>query len=340
MASSVRREAWNGALIWLALSGVLFGAGLVCLGVGRVFLSPREVGAVLWSVATGSPVDSMEGTVLLTLRLPRIVLSMLAGAVLATCGGALQGTLRNPLAGPQTIGALSGAGFGGSLALYFSGGPAAVMGLAFLFGILSIAFGLWVARRAGGDAVLGIVLAGIVISALFSALTTLLQYASDTERQLPSLVYWLMGSLANATSTQVWWAGVPMVVCCVLLFALAFRINVLSTGDDEAATLGLDVFRTRATTLVIVAAGCAAVVAVAGVVGWVGLVAPHMARPLAGADHQRLLPASALLGATLLLLVDTICRTAIETEIPLGAATAVIGAPVFIALLGRRAETV
>jgi iron complex transport system permease protein len=323
------------------MAGLLFVVMFICLGFGRVWLTPMRLGEVLWGALTGgTQADRMDETVVVTLRMPRIALALLSGAVLAMCGGALQGTLRNPLVGPQTIGVLSGAGFGGSLALFFSGGPLVVMASAFVFGLFSIAVAVWIAQRASGSSVLGIVLAGIVISAFFAALTTLLQYFADTEQQLPSLIFWLMGSLSNATSDKFWWAAAPMALSCVILSALAFRINVLSSGDEEAASLGVNVPQTRALVLVAVAAGCAAVVAVAGVIAWIGLVAPHIARMLVGADHRRLLPASGLLGAALLLVVDTFCRSATTAEIPLGAATAIIGAPVFIAILSRKLEWV
>jgi iron complex transport system permease protein len=180
-----------------------------------------------------------------------------------------------------------------------------------------------------------LVLAGIVISTLFSALTTLLQYLADPERQLPALVFWLMGSFAAVTMSKLALALGPIVLGVLVLTALSFRLNVLASGEDEARTLGVSVARDRTIVLCAVAVICAAVVATAGLIAWVGLVIPHLARMLFGPDHRRLLPASALLGSAFLTIVDTLCRSATAAEIPVGAVTALVGAPVFIGLLKR-----
>lgn len=320
-----------GGLVMLALATIV-----VCLGVGRVALAPGRVLAVLLSaVGVGGAVDPLESAVVLSVRLPRTLLAALSGAGLAVAGAALQGCLRNPLVGPHNVGVLSGAGFGGSIGLFLGWGPFHIAGAAFVGGLAAMLLVLWLARNAGQTTVLMLVLAGIVVSALFAALTTLLQYLADPERQLPAMVFWLMGSFATADMPKLALALGPVVLGVLVLTALSFRLNILSSGEDEARALGVPVFRDRMLVLCAVAAICAAVAAVAGLIAWVGLVIPHLARMLFGPDHRRLLPASALLGAAFLTVVDTLCRSATAAEIPVGAITAVVGAPVFICLLRR-----
>lgn len=320
-----------GGLVVLTLATVV-----VCLGIGRVALEPGRVLAVLLSgVGLGGSVDPFESSIVLSARLPRTLLAALSGAGLSVAGAALQGCLRNPLVGPQNVGVLSGAGFGGIIGLFLSWGPFGVAGAAFVGGMAAMLLVLWLGRSAGQTTVLMLVLAGIVVSTLFAALTSLLQYHADPERQLPALVFWLMGSFATADMPKLALALGPVVVGVLVLAALAFRLNILASGEDEARALGVPVRRDRTIVLCAVAAICAAVVAAAGPIAWVGLVIPHLARMLFGPDHRRLLPASALLGASFLTVVDTLCRSATAAEIPVGAITALVGAPVFIYLLKR-----
>lgn len=309
---------------------------VVCLGIGRVTLAPGRVLAVLLAgVGIGAPVEALERSIVLSVRLPRTLLAALSGAGLAVAGAALQGCLRNPLVGPQNVGVLSGAGFGGTMGLFLAWSPFGVAAAAFVGGFAAMLLVLWLGRSTGQMTVLMLVLAGIVVSTLGVALTTLVQYLADPERQLPALVFWLMGSFATATMSKVALALGPVVLGMLVLTALAFRLNVLASGEDEARALGVPVTRDRTLVLCAVATICAAVVAAAGLIAWVGLVMPHCARMLVGPDHRRLLPAAALLGAAFLTVVDTLCRSATAAEIPIGAITALVGAPVFIALLKR-----
>jgi len=320
-----------GGLVLLTLVTIV-----VCLGVGRVALTPgRVLAALLSGVGISGPVDPFDGSIVLSVRLPRTLLAALCGAGLAVAGAALQGCLRNPLVGPQNVGVLSGAGFGGTVGLFLGWSPFGVAGAAFVSGLTAMWLVLWLGRSVGQTTVLLLVLAGIVVSTLFAALTTLLQYLADPERQLPALVFWLMGSFATANMAKLLLALGPVVVGVLVLTALAFRLNILASGEDEARALGVPVDRDRTIVLCAVAAICAAVVAAAGLIAWVGLVMPHLARMLGGPDHRRLLPAAALLGAAFLTVVDTLCRSATAAEIPIGAITALVGAPVFIALLKR-----
>jgi iron complex transport system permease protein len=320
-----------GGLVVLTLLTIV-----VCLGVGRVGLAPGRVLAVLMSgLGIGGAVDPLERSIVLHVRLPRTLLASLSGAGLAVAGAVLQGCLRNPLVGPQNVGVLSGAGFGGSIGLFLAWGSFSVAGAAFAGGLAAMVLVLWLGRSVGQTTVLRLVLAGIVVFALFAALTTLLQYLADPERQLPTLVFWLMGSFASADMPKLGVAVGPVVLGVLVLVALAFRLNLLASGEDEARALGVAVAGDRMIVLFAVAVICAAVVAVAGLIAWVGFVMPPLARMLFGPDHRRLLPASALLGAAFLTVVDTLYRSATAAEIPVGAVTALVGAPVFIYFLKR-----
>jgi iron complex transport system permease protein len=323
-------------LLWLVLTIVTLVTLLVCLGVGRIAVPPLNVAKVLVDPLLGAGVaQDLEATVIHSIRLPRALIAMLSGAGLAVAGAALQGALRNPLIGPQNIGVLSGAGFGGTLALLVLPHPLAVIATGFVGGLGAMLLVLWAARVQGRSTVLMLVLAGVVLSALFAALTTVLQYVADPQRELPGLVYWIMGSLAASNYTKLALIAPPVVLGTAILCFMAFQLNVLSSGDEEAYSLGIRVERARLTVLLAVSVVCAAVVAVGGLIAWVGLVVPHLARMIVGPNHRLLMPACVLVGATFLLVIDTICRSATAAEIPLGAATSLIGAPMFIYLLRR-----
>jgi iron complex transport system permease protein len=309
---------------------------LACLGMGRVDLGVGAVVKVLLSAAGwGANPDSFHYTVVFNARLPRSILAVLAGSGLSAAGSALQGCLRNPLVGPQTVGVLAGAGFGGSLMIFFTLHSFWVMAGAFGAGLSTTFFVVWLARKSGPSSVLMLVLSGIVVGTFFAALTTILQYLADPETQLPQLVFWLMGSFSAVTFSKVGWVVLPILAGMIVLFAFAFRLNVLSCGEEEAMALGVPVYRDRAIIIAAVTVICAAVVSVAGIIGWVGLVTPHIARMLFGPDHRRLLPASALIGAIFMVMIDTLCRSITAAELPVGAITAIVGGPVFISLLRR-----
>jgi len=307
------------------------------LSMGRYPIPFFDVIAILVDngVPLGIAFPASAESVVELVRLPRILAALLAGAALGIAGAALQGVFRNPLVGPQIIGVSSGAGFGGALAILLFGTAAATVGLAFVFGLGAIAIVYLMSRMQSQAPILLLVLAGVVTSAFFSALISLVKYVADPDNKLPAIVYWLMGSLASIGWPEVLVLAVPAILSGLLIYGLRFRINVLSFGDEDAHALGVPVERTRWLVLVAVALSSAAVVAVAGVIGWIGLVVPHFARALVGPSHGELLPASAALGALYLLVIDDVARTATAAEIPLGILTALIGAPVFAFLLRR-----
>ena len=229
----------------------------------------------------------------------------------------------------------SGAAFGGALAIFFFSSALILVGSAFAFGLLAVAIVYALARVEGQAPVLTLVLAGVVVSAAFSSLISLLTYLADPNDTLAAIVYWLMGSFATASYSSLLILASAAAIGVTVLWLMRFRINVLSLGDEEAAAMGVSVERSRWLILGAVAMAVSGIVSVAGIVGWVGLVVPHIARMIVGPDHRVLLPASAIFGAIYLLMIDTVARTATAAEIPLGILTALIGAPVFAIMLRR-----
>ncbi|MBD0711142.1 ABC transporter permease [Streptomyces sp. CBMA291] len=310
---------------------------LSALAFGRYVVPLNEVVRLL--AGQFLPVDrtwtGTEETVVLDVRLPRVLLSLLVGGGLALAGAALQGVFRNPLVSPDALGVASGASFGGVLAMLLGTGAFGVVGGAFGFGLVALAIVMLIGRLGGGNQILMIVLGGTVTAAFFSALVSFGKYVADPESELPSIVFWLLGSLSTATYPKVVTAAVPVLLGAAVVFALRWRLNVLSLGDEDATALGVPPRLTRGVFLCAVALMTAGSVAVAGLVGWVGLVVPHLARLVTGSDHRLLLPAAFLIGGSYLTVIDTLSRTLTASEMPLGILTAIIGAPFFIALLAR-----
>ena len=283
----------------------------------------------------GAPWTETQFVVVQLVRLPRVILATLAGTGLGLCGAALQGMFRNPLVGPDIIGVSAGAACGGVLAILLSWSGASVVALAFAGGLLAIALASGLARLGRGSGLLSLILAGVVVSAFFSALLTLAEYLADPQSTLPSIVYWLMGSFTNADRDKVVTLAVPTLACGTLLLALRWRLNLLSLGELDAAALGVDAGRLRWAMIVLIALIVAAQVSVSGIVGWVGLIVPHLARMLVGPDHRRLLPAAGLLGGVFTLGMDDIARSVASQELPIGLLTALVGTPVFALLFWR-----
>ncbi|SEQ22270.1 iron complex transport system permease protein [Faunimonas pinastri] len=318
------------------MAALLLVCAIASLGIGRIDIPFWRVVEVLCSAVVPSPtITPLEWNVVVTVRLPRVLLALLSGGGLALAGAALQGVFRNPLVGPQVVGVSSGAAFGGTLAILLSLPRFGLLSFAFFFGLLALVlvYGLnsFVSRRN----LLALVLAGVVVHGFFGALVSLVQYLADTEDKLPAMVFWLLGSLATASWSKVALVCGPVLVGGGLLLALRWRINLLSMGDEDARALGIDVERMRWFVLALVAAIVSAQVAVSGIIGWIGLVVPHTARMLVGPDHRTMMPASFLLGGFFLIVVDDVARTVSGTEIPLGILTALIGTPVFAFLLRR-----
>jgi len=272
---------------------------------------------------------------IIQVRLPRAIAAALVGATLALSGTSFQALFRNPLVSSQILGVASGAGFGAALALLLSGDLAVVQISAFGFGIAAVVMSYAISRVHKETPVLTLVLAGMVVGALFSALTSLVKYVADPYERLPSIVFWLMGSLAGVSFKELSWSFIPMIASCILIVMIRWRLNVLSLGEEEAKALGVDIEKMRVLVISCCTLMTSAAVAIAGVIGWVGLVIPHVCRMLVGPDHKVLVPASISVGAAYILAVDTVARVVSTVEIPLGILTAIIGAPFFFYLLRR-----
>ena len=269
------------------------------------------------------------------MRLPRILAAVLIGFGLAISGAALQGLFRNPLVDPGIIGVTAGAGFGGTLAILLGIKGYGLLAIAFGFGLASVAVVKFLASVGGRTSMLTLVLAGVVISAFFSAAISIAKLLADPFQKLPAITYWLMGSIASTGYGDVLLLAFAIGPPALVIYLLRYQINIMSLGEERAAALGTPISAVRWTILLATALISAGVVATSGIIGWVGLVMPHVARALVGADHRRVLPVTGVIGAIYLLLVDNIARTATAAEIPLGIITALIGVPVFAVILRR-----
>lgn len=271
--------------------------------------------------------------VFLQIRLPRICAALLVGCALSMAGGVYQGMFRNPMVSPDILGASTGAGFGAAVAILLGANYVMITVSSFCFGLLAVALAYLASRFGKFNEILAMILAGMIISSLFSAGTSFVKLVADTQEQLPAITYWLMGSLSSIRGKDVRFIIIPIAVGALPLIILRWRLNLLTVEDETAKTMGVN---TRILRLVVVFCATlltAASVSVSGMIGWVGLVIPHFARMLFGFDYRRLIPAMALFGAAFLLVVDDIARVATTGELPLGILTSFVGAPIFFYLL-------
>lgn len=323
-----------GTILLLCL--LLMAAAIVASGVGAYRIAPVDVMRALIDGMRGEPVLGPVSTILFQIRLPRILAAACVGAALSAAGAAYQSLFRNPLVSPDILGVSTGAGLGAVAGILLGLPVAAIQGLGFVGGLATVMLVAALARMLrSGSELLVLVLAGIVVGALAGAAISLIKVLADPYEQLPAITFWLLGSLA-AVKTEDLATTVPIVcIGLVPLLLYRWRIGVLSLGDDEARGLGVDVVRLRMIVIAAATLVTASAVSIAGVIGWVGLMVPHMARLLVGPRFDRLLPASILLGAAFMIAVDTLARSAARIEIPLGVLTALIGGPIFVWLLAR-----
>lgn len=323
---------------WLipALALITVVAALVAVKTGAYPLTLSGMGRTIARWWAGLTPDSFEERVLLNIRGPRVISGLAVGATLAAAGVVYQGLFRNPLVSPDVLGVSAGAGLGAVFGIFLSLPLMAIQITAFVAGLATVGLVYLVAATVRGrDPTLVLVLGGVVVGALAGAAISLLKILADPYDQLPAITFWLLGSLASIRGNDIISALPVILIGLVPLVLLRWRINALSLGDDEAKTLGLDAGRLRFIVIAAATLVTASVVAIAGVIGWVGLVIPHIARMLVGPNFSRLLPASMLIGASYLVLVDTLARSIGRIEVPLGILTAVVGAPFFLWLLWR-----
>lgn len=310
---------------------VFFGSFML----GRYPVSPPELMKIILSGIIDIPQswpDAAEN-VIFQIRLPRVLAAAVIGAALSIAGVSYQGMFQNPMVSPDILGASSGAGFGAALAILLGAGYMGISVAAFLFGLAAVMLAYGISRVSRINATLAMILAGMMIGSLFTSCTSFVKLVADTEQTLPAITYWLMGSLVSIKPQDVAFAIVPIIAGSVPLFLLKWRMNLLTVGEEEAQAMGIN---TRALRLVVIVCATlltASSVAISGMIGWVGLVIPHFCRMIFGYDYRKIIPASALFGATFLMVVDNIARLATTAEIPLGILTSFVGAPIFVYLI-------
>ena len=320
---------------FLILAAAFLAAVIISVHAGRYFLPFDEV----WSMITGKlfNTDSMWSLsaekVLFEIRLPRVACAVLIGAALSMAGVCYQGMFRNPMVSPDILGASTGAGFGASVAIICGAGYFMITLSAFGFGIAAVLLAYATSRFGKTNETLALILGGMVISSLFSAGTTYIKLIADTQEQLPAITYWLMGSLTSIKTKDLTFVSVPIIAGMIPLFALRWRLNLLTVEENTARSMGINIKLLRFVVIICATLLTAASVSVSGMIGWIGLVIPHFCRMIFGNDYRRLIPATALFGATFLLVVDDVARIATTSEIPIGILTSFIGAPIFLYLL-------
>ncbi len=311
--------------------------GLISIGVGRYQIDFIVQIKILLSqiIPMEQTWSNMEETVVMNVRLPRILLAMLIGGGLSIAGAAFQGMFANPLVSPDILGVSAGAGFGASIGILLFGNSFTMQIIALVMGMLAIGFTFLIGGVKRDMPIFMLVLAGVVTSALFQALISLVKFLADPEEKLPAITYWLMGSLGTASYSDLMIGGPIILVGILILYVLRWRLNILSLSEEEALSLGVSVNKLKWLIILGATLITAAAVSIAGIIGWVGLIIPHIARMIVGSNNQYVLPASISIGAVYLLVIDNLARSLTAAEIPLSILTAIIGAPFFAYLLRK-----
>ena len=300
--------------------------------VGRYPIEPSQ----LWNIITGNAVDDVTKMVFFEVRLPRMIAAILIGAALSVSGASYQGILRNPMVAPDILGASSGASFGAALGILLECNSVTVQIMAFIGGLMAVGIAFFVSSSLKGSdrgSVLTLVLTGMVVTALFSAGISAIKYIGDPYDTLPALTFWLMGGLTYVTSDDIKLLLIPFLVGVLPLLLLRWKMNVLCFSDEEASAMGVDSKRVRAIIILCATLLTCSSVAVGGMIGWVGLIIPHICRMLTGPDYKKLLPVTVVAGALFLVIVDDVARCLSAQELPLGILTAMIGVPIFLVQL-------
>lgn len=326
--------------IIILLAAFLLAAVIISAALGRYPISVREIFGIIGSkIFAVTPFwTATQESLLLIHRIPRILLACLVGCCLSTAGASYQGVFQNPMAAPDILGASSGAALGAALAILLGLGSTMIIVFAFSASLLTVFIVIYVGNRVKGKRVVGLILTGIMVSSLVSSGTSFIKLIADPQDQLPAITYWLMGSLNGTQPEDVKFAVIPMLIGLIPLLLLRWRLNILTFGDEEATTMGINAKRLRTVVIICSTLVTAASVSVSGMIGWIGLVIPHLARRLVGNNYKALMPATMLMGALFLLIVDDFSRTLFTTEIPIGILTSLIGAPFFIYLISRDGE--
>lgn len=314
---------------------VLFLLATIC--IGRYSVSVPDVFRCFLTAITGNDmgIDQQTYSVVMHVRLQRGIQGLLVGASLAVSGACFQSLFRNPLVSSGMLGVSNGAGFGAALSILLFNSMVMTSLFSFGFGVLAVILAYLTGKVSGGTPTITLVLGGTIIQSIFSALLSLLKYIADPYSELPAITFWLIGSLASTQTEELIFSAIPMLIGLAGTMLFRWRLNVLSMGDREAKTLGLNVGLNKGCVIAFATLATAGAVCISGVIGWIGLVVPHMCRMVIGSDNKWLIPASISIGACFMIFVDTICRTVSGAEIPLGIVTAIVGGPFFIYLLKK-----
>ncbi len=331
----------TGKRLTIVIMAVLMTAGIIIsVFLGKFTITPGELWGIIVSQFTDiEPFWTVQQEhILWTVRVPRILAACLVGAALSCAGGVYQGVFENPMAAPDFLGASSGAALGAALAIILGMGDRMITVMAFLCSLATICLVYVIGNRTRGNKTVGLVLAGLMVSALAQAGTSFIKLVADQTNELPEITYWLMGSLTGIEGSDVLFAFIVILIGTIPLLIMRWKINILTMGEQEAETMGVRVSLVRAASLICATLITAASVSISGMIGWVGLVVPHFCRKIIGNNYRYLMPASIFTGALFLLMVDNVSRNLFAVEVPIGILTAVIGAPFFIYLITKGGE--
>ena len=310
---------------------------IVSLFIGRYPIDIKTVFQVISKgiFHTNQEISATDFSLIWDVRMPRAILAIMVGGSLGISGAALQGLFRNPLVDSSLLGVSSGAGFGAALAIILFSNVFSIYILAFVFSMIAVMISVRVGKINNYTSTILLVLGGVIVSSIFSSLISFLKYLADPYNELPSIIFWMMGSLANASYKEILISGFPMIIGVTGLVLVRWRINVLSMGEKEAQSLGINIKFYRGLIIVCASLATAGAVAVCGIISWIGLVIPHIGRMLVGNDNQKLLPVSIALGGFMLLFIDVLGRILTGGELPLNILTALSGGPFYIYLLKK-----
>jgi len=319
------------ALVLLAVASV---------ALGRYKISFADMLEALFAGGKAKQEISIIYNIIYKVRLPRILASMLIGSALSAAGASYQGIFKNPMVSPSLLGVSSGAGFGAAIAILLDFSTGMIQAMAFVFGIAAVTIVYFVSRFAAKkmDRTLTLILTGVVISSAFTSLISLLKYVGDPYDDLPEITFWLLGSISDVSMKDALITAIPVVLGLVVLFLVRWKINIMTLDEDEAVSLGIETQKLSGVIILVSTVITASVVSISGMISWVGLVIPHLARMMVGPDYKRVIPASFAIGAIFMLALDDISRVCFTAEIPLGILTSIIGTPFFLYLMlkGRK----
>lgn len=324
--------------IIILLTILLFFIVIISFQLGRYPISPKMLFKTTIALITNNTKDIPKEiiTIVTKIRTPRILAAILIGAALSLSGSSYQALFQNPMVSPDILGASQGAAFGAALGLLLSFGYTKISIMSFIFGVTAVLITYTISAKFKIDRTLGLVLSGMMVGSIFSSFVSFVKLIADPNNTLPAITYWLMGSLASIRMADLKMVTIPILIGVIITISIRWKMNLLTMGEDEARSMGVNTSRIRALIVFASTLMTAACVSVSGMIGWVGLVIPHFARMIVGNDYRYVIPVSALIGSSFLLVVDNIARNIATSEIPLGILTSFVGAPLFLYLILKR----